>query len=113
MRHFDAATVESELASCTSETVVIMAPTENVHVSIDAFPRTAIRLAKEIYPNILARVPIPAAPGDKNTYNPSTPFFVEVRRPNISNFSATLLDDSMSILNLNGIYYPLSRLCVL
>jgi hypothetical protein len=68
--HFYAAAVESEIASCTSLTVATMAPTENVYVAIDAFPCTAIRIAKEAYPNVLARVPIIAAPGDKNTYNP-------------------------------------------
>jgi hypothetical protein len=77
-----------------------MAPTEAVYVAIDAFPCTAVRIAKETYP--LARVPIIAAPGGKNTYNPIDPFFVEVRSPNMSSFNVTLLDDAMTILNLHG-----------
>jgi hypothetical protein len=100
--HFDATTVESEIAGCTSLNVVTMAPTENVYVTIDAFPCTSIRLAKEVYPNILARVPVIAAPGDKNTYTPYDPFFVEVRNPNISSFNISLLDDTMTLLELNG-----------
>jgi hypothetical protein len=100
--NFDADIVEKQIASCSSLTVITMAPTENVYIAIDAFPCTAIRVARDTYRNILARVPVIAAPGDKNTYNPVDPFFVEVRSPNISSFSVTLLDDTMSILNLNG-----------
>jgi hypothetical protein len=79
-----------------------MAPTENVYVAIDAFPCTAIRIAKETYPNVLARVPVIAAPGDNNTYNPNDPFFVEVRSPTISNFNVSLLDDTMTVIYLHG-----------
>jgi hypothetical protein len=100
--HFDAATVESEIASCTSLTVATMAPTENIYLAIDAFPCTAIRVARETYPNVIARVPVTAAPGDKNTYNPIDPFYVEVRSPNISNFNVRLLDDTMTLVDLHG-----------
>jgi hypothetical protein len=76
--NFDADITESQIASCSSLTVVTMAPTENVYVAIDAFPCTALRVARYTYQNVLARVPVIAAPGDKNTYNPVDPFFVEV-----------------------------------
>jgi hypothetical protein len=100
--HFDAATTETQISSCTSLTIATMALTENVYVSIDAFPCTAIRIAKEAYPNILARISITAAPGDKTTCDPTDPFFVEVRNPNLSSFTVSLLDDDIAHLDLNG-----------
>jgi hypothetical protein len=90
--NFDAETVDSQISSCTSLKVVTMTPTENVYVSIDAFP----------CPNILARIPLVSAPGDKTTYNPIDPFFVEVRNPTMSSFNIRLLDDTMELINLNG-----------
>jgi hypothetical protein len=111
--HFAAATVENEIATCTSLTVATMAPTENVYVAIDAFPCTAIRIAKETYPNVLARVPVIAAPGDKNTHNTIDPFFVEIRSPNISNFNVSLLDDGYQSTWKSVVSHALRRLCIL
>jgi hypothetical protein len=67
---------------------------------MDAFQcSSAIRLSKLTYPNIVARVPIVAAPSSKNVYAPADPFFVDVRSPSISQVIVTLLDDDCDVLH--------------
>jgi hypothetical protein len=76
-----------------------MAPTNNVYVW---FACTAVRIARDSYPNILARIPIIVAPGERNVYASYDPFFVEIRNPNISNFTVCLLDDDMNLVDVQG-----------
>jgi hypothetical protein len=47
----------------TSESIATLVPTENIYIAIDAFQcSSAIRVSKQTYPNIVARVPMVAAP---------------------------------------------------
>jgi hypothetical protein len=103
-------TTEGEYVSTyTSESIATLVPTENVYIAIDAFQcSSAIRVSKQTYPNIVARVPMVAAPGSKNVYMPTDPFFVDVRSPSISQVIVTLLDDDCDVLNLQGTPWALT-----
>jgi hypothetical protein len=94
-------TTEGEYVSTyTSESIATLV---HIYIAIDAFQcSSAIRLSKQAYPNIVARVPMVAAPGSKNVYTPIDPFFVDVRSPSISQVIVTLRDDDCDVLNLQG-----------
>jgi hypothetical protein len=90
---------------------VTMAPTDNVYMCVKGF------LAQS-YAVLVTRTPIswPVSPslqtlGERNVYPPYDPFFVEIRNPN---FTVCLLDDDMTVVDLQGTPWALTlyRLCV-